>query len=167
VIPAFGAIRVLPLAGDAAFKRDGLLPVLKIGNDVKLKTYGFFKASFIHDTSSPQGNDFPLPGFSVGDTGPFGSPEVHLNARAARFGSDFEWLDPSKDVTVTGRIELDFEGNFTRATNRNISSIRSSQPSLRLAWVRIDKKISDRTSAFGLFGQDWTPFASSTLPSMV
>ncbi|MGB7623663.1 MAG: hypothetical protein WBN92_15050 [Terriglobia bacterium] len=167
VIPAVAPIRVLGLAGDAPYKRDGLLPVFKIGPDTKLKPYGFFKTSLIHDSSSPGGNDFPLPGFSAGDTGPLGSPEFHLNARAFRVGSDFEWLDPSKSITLTGKIELDFEGNFTRVANRNISSIRSSVPSLRLAWVRLDKKISDRTSIFGLFGQDWTPFASSTLPSMV
>jgi hypothetical protein len=39
--------------------------------------------------------------------------------------------------------------------------------SLRLAWARIDHKFSDHTSAFALFGQDWTPFGSSTLPNIL
>ena len=52
VIPAVAPIRALGLAGDAAYKRDGLLPVIRIGNDVKIKPYGLFKASLIHDTSS-------------------------------------------------------------------------------------------------------------------
>jgi hypothetical protein len=167
VIPAVAPIRALGLAGDAPYKRDGLLPVIRIGNDVKVKPYGLFKASLIHDTSSPAGNDFPLPGFSIGDTGPFGSPELHLNARALRIGADFEWLDPSKEISITGKIETDFEGNFSRANNRNISSIRSNALQIRLGWLRIDKKFSDTTSAFALFGQDWTPFASSTLPYFI
>jgi hypothetical protein len=167
VIPAVAPIRALGLAGDAPYKRDGLLPVIRIGNDVKIKPYGLFKASLIHDTSSPAGNDFPLPGFSIGDTGPFGSPELHINARALRVGADFEWLDPSKDITITAKVEADFEGNFSRANNRNISSIRSNALQIRLGWLRVDKKFSDKTSAFALFGQDWTPFASSTLPYFI
>jgi len=82
-------------------------------------------------------------------------------------GANFEWLDPAPKMVVTGKIEFDFEGNFTRANNRNISSIRSSQPSIRLAWVRIDRRFNDKTSAFALFGQDWSPFVSSTMPNMI
>jgi hypothetical protein len=166
VIPAIAPIRALGLAGDAAFKRDGLLPVFKIGNDVKVKPYGIFKVSLISDSSSPGGNDFPLPGF-LGDTGPGNSPEFHISARSFRIGSDFEWLDPSKDITITGKVEADFEGNFSRVNNRNVSSIRSNAFQLRFAWMRIDKKFSDNTSAFALFGQDWTPFGSSTLPPLL
>jgi hypothetical protein len=70
-------------------------------------------------------------------------------------------------MVITGKFEFDFEGNFTRVNNRNISSIRSSQPSIRLAWVRIDRTFNDKTSVFALFGQDWTPFVSSTLPNMI
>lgn len=166
VIAAVAPIRTLPLAGDAVFKRDGMAPVIKLGADVKMKPYGIFKASFISDSSSPGGNDFPLPGF-LGDTGPGNSPEMHFNARSFRIGSDFEWLDPSKNVTITGKVEADFEGNFSRVNNRNISSIRSNAFQLRLAYARIDKKVSDKTSVFALFGQDWTPFGSSTLPPIL
>lgn len=166
VISAVTPIRTLPLAGDAMFKRDGLAPVIRIGNDIKLKPYGMIKTNFISDSSSPGGNDMPLPGF-LGDTGPGDSPEMHFNARSSRIGADFEWLDPSKNITITGKIETDFEGNFSRVNNRNISSIRSNALQLRLAYVRIDKKFSDKTSAFALFGQDWTAFGSSTLPPIL
>ncbi len=165
-IAAVTPIRMLPLAGDALFKRDGMAPVINLGADVKMKPYGIFKASFISDSSSPGGNDFLLPGFFC-DTGPDSAPEMHFNARSFRIGSDFEWLDPSKNVTVTGKVEADFEGNFSRANNRNISSIRSNAFQLRLAFVRIDKKATDKTSMFALFGQDWTSFGSSTLPPIL
>lgn len=108
----------------------------------------------------------PLPGF-LGDTGPDGSPETHIKARFARIGTNFEWPDVSDKLSITGRLEADFEGNFTRVNNRNISSLRSSQMSIRLAWGRLDYKATDKTSLFALFGQDWTPFASSTLSNTV
>ena len=147
-------------------KREGLIPDIKLGSGARLKLYGSFKTSIIHDSSSPQGNDFPLP-LLAADTGPHDSPEFHIRARGLRLGANFEWLDPAPKTTITGRIEFDFEGDFTRVNNRNISSIRSSQPSLRLAWVRIDRSLTERTTGFALFGQDWTPFVSSTLPNMI
>lgn len=162
VIPAVAPIRVFPVDPP---KREGLVPDLKLG-PVRLKPYGFFKASVVRDSSSPRGNDFPLPGF-LGDTGPDAAPEFHIKARAFRIGSNFEWLDPSPHVTVTGRFEADFEGNFTRTDNRNISAIRSNQFSIRLAWARVDYAATDHTSIHALFGQDWTPFGSSTLPNLV
>ena len=54
-----------------------------------LKLYGFFKTSIIHDSSSPQGNDFPLP-LLAADTGPNGSPEFHVRARGLRLAPDTE-----------------------------------------------------------------------------
>jgi hypothetical protein len=147
-------------------KREGLIPDLKLGSGARVKFYGIFKTSIIHDTSSPQGNDFPLP-LLAADTGPNASPEFHLRARGLRLGANFEWLDPAPKTTITGRFEFDFEGDFTRANNRNVSSIRSSQPSIRLAWVRIDRRLTENTTGFALFGQDWTPFASSTQPNMI
>ena len=38
--------------------------------------------------------------------------------------------------------------------------------SIRLAYGRVDHKFNDQTSMFALFGQDWTPFGSSTLPNL-
>jgi hypothetical protein len=163
VIAAVAPIRLLPI--DVP-QREGLLPDLNLGSGVGLKPYGYFKTSVIRDSSSPQGNDFPLP-LLAADTGPNGSPEFHLKARALRLGVNFEWLDPAPKTVITGRLEVDFEGDFTRVNNRNVSSIRSSQPSLRLAWVRIDRRFGERVAGFALFGQDWSPFASSTLPNMI
>jgi hypothetical protein len=163
VVAAVAPTRLLPI--DLP-KREGLIPDIKLGTGARVKLYGFFKTSIIHDSSSPQGNDFPLP-LLAADTGPNNSPEFHLKARAFRFGANFEWLDPAPKTVITGKIEFDFEGNFTRVNNRNISSIRSSQPSIRLAWARIDRRLSENTSGFALFGQDWTPFVSSTLPNTI
>jgi hypothetical protein len=160
------AVAPVRLLGIDTPKRDGLVPDIKLGTGARLKLYGIFKTSIIHDSSSPQGNDFPLP-LLAGDTGPNASPEFHLRARGLRLGANFEWLDPAPNMVVTGKLEFDFEGNFTRVNNRNISSIRSSQPSIRLAWVRIDRRFNDKTSAFALFGQDWSPFVSSTMPNMI
>ena len=163
VIAAVAPIRLLPIEPQA---REGLIPDLKLGSGARIKPYGYFKTSVIHDSSSPLGNDFPLP-LLAADTGPNGAPEFHLKARALRLGVNFEWLDPAPKTVITGRLEFDFEGDFTRANNRNVSSIRSSQPSLRLAWARIDRHFNDKFTGFALFGQDWSPFASSTLPNMI
>ena len=160
------AVAPVRLLGIDTPKREGLIPDIRLGTGARLKLYGIFKTSFIHDSSSPQGNDFPLP-LLAADTGPNNSPEFHLRARGLRLGANFEWLDPAPKITLTGKIEFDFEGDFTRVNNRNISSIRSSQPSIRLAWVRIDRRFNDKTSAFALFGQDWAPFVSSTIPNMI
>ena len=162
VIAAVAPVRLL---GIDMPKREGL-PDIKLGTGARLKLYGIFKTSIIHDSSSPQGNDFPLP-LLAADTGPNNSPEFHLRARGLRLGANFEWVDPAPKTAITGKIEFDFEGDFTRANNRNITSIRSSQPSIRLAWVRIDRRFSDNNSAFVLFGQDWSPFVSSTMPNMI
>src|SRR5215213_1348045 len=163
VIAAVAPLRLLQVDPP---KREGLIPDIKLGSGARVKLYGFFKTSIIHDTSSPQGNDFPLP-LLAADTGPNASPEFHLRARGLRLGANFEWLDPAPKTVITGRLEFDFEGDFTRVGNRNISSIRSSQPSIRLAWVRIDRRLTENTTGFALFGQDWTPFASSTQPNMI
>jgi len=164
VVSAVAPVRVLPV--DAP-KREGLVPDLKIG-PVRVKPYGFIKVSAVHDTSQPRGDDFPLPQFIFngnGDTGPNKSPEFHIKARATRFGSNFEWVDVSPKLTITGRVEADFEGNFSATDNRNVSSIRSNAFQLRLAWARLDYAASDKTDLFAVFGQDWTPFGSSTLPN--
>jgi len=163
VIAAVAPLRVLQVDPP---KREGLIPDIKLGSGARIKPYGFFKASLVHDSSSPGGNDFPLPLF-LGDTGPNSSPEFHIKARAFRLGLNFEWLDPAPKTVITGRLEFDFEGDFTRANNRNISSIRSSQPSIRLAWARIDRALTERTTGFVLFGQDWSPFVSSTVPNTI
>src|SRR5258707_221491 len=161
-IPAIAPIR--PFQIDPP-KHEGFIPDIKIGKNVNIKPYGFIKASAVYDTSSPYGNDFPLPGF-IGDiNGPDAFPEFHVKARYIRFGSNFEWLD-TPNLVVTGKVEADFEGNFGRSNNRNISTIRSNMFQFRLGYGPVDCKFSDTNSFFFLAGQDWTPFGSSTLPSV-
>ena len=169
VIPAVAPLRVLQLE---PAKPEGMVPDLKLGTGARLKLYGMVKASVIYDTSSPYGTDMPLPGFITAagtsfDPGPTRSPEFHAKARFARVGTNFEWPDVAgSNNAITGKLEFDFEGNFSRALNRNISTIRSSMASIRLAYGRIDHRFNENTSMFALFGQDWTPFGSSTLPSL-
>src|SRR6202162_5294442 len=161
-ISAANPIRPLPVGG---IKKGELKPAITVAG-VGITPYGFLKATFVHDSSSPGGDDFPLPGF-LGDTGPTSAPEFHVKARASRFGTNFEWGDRNPNLTVTGKVEFDFEGNFNRSDNRNISSIRSSNPSIRLAFGRVDYKFSNADTFSALFGQDWTPFTSSTLPNIL
>jgi hypothetical protein len=120
----------------------------------------------VEDSSSPNGDDFPLPGFLT-DTGPDGSPEFHIKARSTRYGANFDWYDANSKWVITGKIEGDFEGNFNRSDNRNLSSIRSSNPSIRVAWGRLDYHFDSNNTFSALFGQDWTTFGSSTLPNIL
>ena len=169
VIPAVAPLRVLQLE---PAKVDGMIPDIKLGSGARLKLYGMVKTSVIYDTSSPYGTDMPLPGFITAsgtafDPGPTRSPEFHAKARFARVGTNFEWPDMAgSNTAITGKLEFDFEGNFSRALNRNISTIRSSMASIRLAFGRVDHKFNEQTNIFGVFGQDWTPFGSSTLPNL-
>jgi hypothetical protein len=165
VIAAVAPLRVLPITPP---KKDGLLPDIKLFSNARVRPYGFIKVSAVHQTASSGGlfgaDDFPLP-LLLGDTGPDSDSKFHIKDRATRLGLDFEWPDVAKNLTLTGKIEFDFEGNFTNVNNRNISSIRSSQPSLRLAWVRLDTKLGD-VPWFVQFGQDWSIFGSSTLADL-
>ena len=164
VVAAVAPLRVLPITVP---KKEGLIPDIKLGSGARLRPYGFFKISAVEQTASHGGrtfgsNDFPQGPLLLGDTGPDGDPQFHIKDRALRLGVDFEWPDLAKNLTLTGKLEFDFEGNFTDVNNRNISANRSSQPSLRLAWVRMDTRLGD-TPVFVQFGQDWSIFGSSTL----
>jgi hypothetical protein len=166
VIPAVSPIRVLPI--DIP-KQGGLVPDIKLGSGASMKIYGFFKASAIEERASSGGptlgsNDFPLPLLQA-DTGPTSDPQFHIKARSFRIGSNFEWVPKNSDLVLTGRLETDYEGDFTNVNNRSISAVRSSQLSLRLAWVRIDGHMGG-LPVFAEFGQDWTLVASSTMPSL-
>lgn len=162
VIPAVAPLRVLQVDRVA---KDSVIPDIKLGSGARLKILGFVKASLIHDTSSPAGTDMPLP-YLGADTGPDVNPEFHVRARNMRLGAQFEWPDVAPKLAITGRFETDFEGSFTRALNRNISTVRSSQMSLRVAWGRADYAVNEKLTVFGLVGQDWTPFGSSTIPNL-
>jgi len=161
-LSAANPIRVFPVGG---IPKGELKPAIKLAG-IGITPYGFLKATFVHDSSSPGGDDFPLPGF-LGDSGPNSAPEFHIKARSTRLGSNFEWADSSPNLTVTGKFEFDFEGNFNRSDNRNLSSIRSYNPSIRLAYGRIDWRTDEKNTLSAVIGQDWTPFVSSTLPNIL
>src|SRR5205807_489339 len=166
VIPAAMPVRVLPI--DVP-KQGGLIPDIKLGSGASVKLYGFFKASAVEDTTSSGGstfgsNDFPLP-LLLGDTGPTSDPQFHIKARSFRIGSQFEWAPKDSNLVLTGRIEADYEGDFTNANSVNISSIRNGEFRTRLAWARLDTKLGGSLPWFAEFGQDWTLY-SSTLPAL-
>ena len=162
VIPAIAPVRLLPVDPPA---KEGVVPAFTLGG-VKVRPYGFIKATMAYDSYDPTGDDFPRPGFTAADSGPNSNPEFHVKARATRLGSRFEWPDASGKLTVTGQIEADYEGNFSRADNRSVSSIRSNALQLRLAYGRLDYAASDKTDLFFEAGQDWTIFGSSALMNL-
>lgn len=168
VIPAVAPLRVLPL--DPPVK-DGLVPSFKAGV-VRVTPYGFIKVTAVHDTSAPNGDDFPFPGIFLNSsdplsTGPTKDPSFHLKARSSRFGANFEWPDLSKKLTLTGKVEGDLEGNFSEVDNADVSSIRNPSPRLRLAYARLDYAAGEDTDVFFEAGQDWSLFGSSALPSIL
>jgi hypothetical protein len=169
VAVAIAPVRVFPV--DAP--KTGALAGIKAG-PITLAPYGFIKATVIHDSSDPDGDDFPFPGIwlnaggnSTFNTGPTADPEVHVKARSTRFGLNIEWPDVSKNLTLTGKIEGDFEGNFSEVDNRDVTSIRNPEPQMRLAFVRLDYHASENTDFFFVGGQDWTLFGSGALMNIV
>jgi hypothetical protein len=166
VIPAVAPLRVLPI--DVP-KQGGLIPDIKLGSGANMKLYGFFKASAVSDTASSGGptfgsNDFPLP-LLLGDTGPTSDPQVHIKARSFRVGGQFEWVPKNSNLVLTGKVEADYEGDFTNANSVNISAVRNGQFRTRLAWARLDTKLGGSLPWFAEFGQDWALYSSS-LPAL-
>ncbi len=133
--------------------------------------FGFIKGTAVEDSSSPNGDDFPIPAGLMllpdSNTGPNAGPEFHMRARQSRIGINLEWPSKSKKLVLTGRIEADFEGNFNEADNADVTSIRNPNLRLRLAYARIDYRYSDKTSLLFVGGQDWTLFASKALPNLL
>jgi len=167
-IPAVAPPRPLPIG----LPRDpkGIIPDLKLGSGAMLNVYGFLKATAIYDSTNSGGavvgsNDFPLP-LLQGDTGPNSGSQFRVKARSSRIGANFYWPINGPDITLTGKLEFDFEGDYTVVNNRNVSSSRSSQPSLRHAWMRMDAKLGD-VPWFAEFGQDWTLLGSSIVPDYI
>ena len=168
VIPAIAPPRVLPIGVPRDPK--GIIPDLKLGSGAMLNVYGFLKATAIYDTTNSGGavvgsNDFPLP-LLQGDTGPNSGSQFHIKARSSRIGANFFWPLNGPGITLTGKLEFDFEGDYTVVNNRNVSSSRSSQPSLRHAWMRMDAKLGE-VPWFAEFGQDWTLVGSSIVPDYI
>ncbi len=167
IIPAVAPIRLLPI--DAPSPGGGIGDI-KLGSGAMLTPYGFLKATAIYDSTNSGGatfgnNDFPLP-LLLGDTGPDGGSQFHMKARSTRLGTNFYWPKGDRDLILSGKVEVDFEGDYTAVNNRNVSSVRSSQVSLRLAFVRMDTHLGD-LPVFAEFGQDWTLLASSTMPDIL
>jgi hypothetical protein len=168
VIPAITPPRNLPI--DAARDPKGLIPDIKLGSGALMNIYGFIKATEIYDSSNSGGgtfgnNDFPLP-MLLADTGPDSGSQFHTKIRSTRAGMNFFWPKSDSDMIISGKVEVDFEGDFTTVNNRNASSIRNPQPSLRVAWVRMDTHLAD-LPVFVEAGQDWTLAASSTFSDIV
>jgi hypothetical protein len=168
IIPAVAPLRVLPI--DPPVK-DGMIPSFKAGA-VKITPYGFIKVTGVRDSSSPNGDDFPFPGIflnssSVFNTGPTEDPSFHLKVRSSRFGANFEWPDVSKRLTLTGKVEGDFEGNFSEVDNADVSSIRNPSPRLRLAYARLDYAAGENSDLFFEAGQNWSLFGSGALPNIL
>jgi len=167
-IPAIAPPRVLPIG----LPRDpkGIIPDIKLGSGAMVNLYGFIKATAISDTTNSGGavvgsNDFPLP-LLQGDTGPQSGSQFRIKARSTRWGANFFWPISGPDITLTGKIEMDFEGDYTIVNNRNVSSSRSSQVSLRHAWMRMDAKLGT-VPWFAEFGQDWSLIGSSIVPDYI
>jgi len=132
IIPAVMPLRVLPI--DVP-KQDGMIPDIRLGSGAKLKLYGFYKSTVATDTASSGGptfgsQDWPLP-LLLADTGPTSDPQIHIKARGFRIGAQTEWVPKGSDFTLTGRVEGDFEGDYTDVNNRNISG--DAVPSSRFA----------------------------------
>jgi hypothetical protein len=168
VAPVAAIVPVRTIAFDSP--QTGALTGLKIG-PVTYTPYGFIKATAEQDSSSPNGDDFPIPGGLMllpgSNTGPNADPEFHMKARQSRIGLNIEWPGITAKMTLTGRIEADFEGNFNEADNADVTSIRNPNLRLRLAYARLDYHSSDKTSLFFVGGQDWTLFGSKALPNMI
>jgi hypothetical protein len=166
VVPAIVPLRVL--AFDPP--KPGGLAGLKVG-PVTFTPYGFIKGTAEQDSSSPNGDDFPIPAGLMllpgSNTGPNADPEFHMKARQSRIGINLEWPSISKKMVLTGRFEADFEGNFNESDNADVTSIRNPNLRLRLAYARLDYSATERTSLFFVGGQDWTLFGSKALPNLL
>ena len=166
VVAAIVPVRALALDPP----KSGGLAGLKVGA-VTFAPYGFIKATAETDSSSPNGDDFPIPAGLMllpgSNTGPTTDPEFHMKARQSRVGMNLEWPALSQKLVLTGRIEADFEGNFNESDNADVTSIRNPNPRLRLAWARVDYHASEKTSFYFLGGQDWTLFGSRAMPNML
>ncbi|MBI4443653.1 MAG: hypothetical protein HY649_09805 [Acidobacteria bacterium] len=133
---------------------------------------GFIKTNLFQASNESSGDDFPVFARVVGSgpetansTGTTNKPPaLRIHSRAMRTGLTFWAPDVHGKFNITGRFELDWQGNFSITTNNNIGAVRSPTPRMRLAYVRLDSHIG-KLPVFLKFGQDWTIFTSSTLPS--
>ncbi len=147
------------------------LPV-RVISGVTINPYAMVKLSAIHDTNNNSGDDFPSLARvvatgpeSANTTGTGTAPaDFRFKARSTRLGVDFVAPDPNGIFNIFGKVEFDFEGSFPISTNRNIASLRSSEASIREAWVQLN---SVNHPFFIRLGQAPTLFGSTTQPTGV
>ena len=95
---ALTPIRFFPVDG---VQKNDLHPAIK-AEGVGFIPYGFIRVTAIEDSSSPNGDDFPLPGFLT-DTPPNGSPEFHIKARSSRLGPELRVVRSQSEVGHNGQ----------------------------------------------------------------
>ncbi len=145
---------------------------VRIGSGVTINPYAMIKLSAIHDSNNSSGDDFPFLARVVATgpetantTGTATTPaDFRFKARSTRFGVDFSAPDPNGIFSIFGKVEFDFEGSFPISTNRTIGALRSSEASLREAWVQLN---SNNHPFFIRLGQAATLFGSTTQPTGV
>ncbi len=118
---------------------------IRIGSGVTVNPYGIIKLSAIRDSNSSSGDDFPFFARVVASgpetantTGTVVTPaSFRFKARSSRLGVDIVAPDPNGVFRIFGKLEFDFEGSFPISTNRTIGSLRSSEASIREAWIQL------------------------------
>jgi hypothetical protein len=143
---------------------------VRIGSGVTINPYGMIKLSTIRDSNSSSGDDFPFfarvvatGAESANTTGTANTPaSFRFKARSSRLGVDIAAPDPNGVFSIFGKLEFDFEGSFPISTNRTIGSLRSSEASIREAWVQLNV---NNAPFFMRFGLAPTLFGSTTQPT--
>src|SRR5579864_6334722 len=162
--PTVPPLRYLPVGIPNEENGGNLIPAIHLGT-VAVQPYGDIRTEVIYDSSSPYGNAFPLPGFNPITNGPTRLPEFHVTASNSIFGTNVSWHDGQRDLFVSGKVSMDFDGNYS--VNPSVNTLDRPSPELREGYGRLDWQTGDTTSLFLLAGQDWTPFGSSTLPNLL
>lgn len=143
---------------------------VRIGSGVTINPYGIIKLSAIRDSNSSSGDDFPFFARVVASgpetantTGTINTPaSFRFKSRSSRLGVDIQAPDPNGVFSIFGKLEFDFEGSFPISTNRTIGSLRSSEASIREAWIQLNLKEKPFFMRFGLAS---SLFGSTTQPT--
>ena len=143
---------------------------IRIGSGVTVNPYGMIKLSTIRSSNSSSGDDFPVFARVVASgpetantTGNVNTPaSFRFKSRSSRLGVDIQAPDPNALFSIFGKFEFDFEGSFPESTNRTIGSIRSSEASIREAWIQLNLHDNPFFIRLGLAS---TLFGSTTQPT--
>lgn len=153
----------IPPAGPLAFH---------LGSGAIVGLSGMIKTNLIQASNESSGDDFPIFARVVGtgpetanSTGTTNKPgSLRLKTRSIRTGLSFSAPDISHKFDISSVLEFDWEGSLAISTNNNTGAIRSPEPRLRLAYLRLDTHLG-KTPVFLKVGQDWSLFTSSTMPT--